>query len=113
MAESPTTAALAGLLVHYKKPLKRLGLSRGVINTQLKQGVNERDHSVLKHIRTRARIIDLQRNARQGLTSFPFRALLWWRACGVLTLQPTRLPLQKKSRESSPLHYRPPASSAT
>jgi len=42
MAESPTTTALAVYLFTDKKPLKRLGFLSGVVNTELKQGVNER-----------------------------------------------------------------------
>ena len=41
MAESPTTTALAVYLFTDKKPLKRLGFLSRVVNTQLKQGVNE------------------------------------------------------------------------
>ena len=42
MAESTSTTALAVCLFTDKKPLKRLGFLSGVVNTQLKQGVNER-----------------------------------------------------------------------
>src|SRR5439155_6986529 len=40
--ESATTTALAVSSFTDKKPLKRLRLSQAVVNTQLKQGVNER-----------------------------------------------------------------------
>src|ERR1700730_10895428 len=42
MADSSTTTALAVFFVTDKKPLKWLGALSGVVNTQLKQGVNER-----------------------------------------------------------------------
>ena len=41
-ARSTIETALAVFLCSDEKPLKRLGLPQGVINTQLKQGVNER-----------------------------------------------------------------------
>jgi hypothetical protein len=41
MAGSTTTTALAVYLFTDKKPLKRFGAPSGVINTQLKQGVNK------------------------------------------------------------------------
>ena len=41
-ARSTTATALAVFLCSDEKPPKRLGLPQGVINTQLKQGVNER-----------------------------------------------------------------------
>ena len=41
-ARSTTATALVVFLCSDEKPLKRLGLPQGVINTQLKQGVNER-----------------------------------------------------------------------
>ena len=40
--DSSTTIAVAVFLFTDKKPLKRLGAPSGVVNTQLKQGVNER-----------------------------------------------------------------------
>jgi hypothetical protein len=40
MAGSTTTTALAVYLFIDKKPLKRFGAPSGVINTQLKQGIN-------------------------------------------------------------------------
>jgi hypothetical protein len=42
MAESAITTALAVYLLTHKKPLKRLGARSRVVNTQLKQGVNEK-----------------------------------------------------------------------
>jgi len=42
MAESTSTTALAVCLFTDKKPLKQLGFLSGVVNAQLKQGVNER-----------------------------------------------------------------------
>ena len=48
----PTKTALAVYLFTDKKPLKRLGLLSGVVNTQLKQGVNERISRRLTHTRS-------------------------------------------------------------
>jgi hypothetical protein len=42
MADSSATTALAVFFFTDKKPLKRLGALSGVVNTQLKQSVNER-----------------------------------------------------------------------
>jgi len=42
MADSSATTALAVFFFTDQKPLKQLGALSGVVNTQLKQGVNER-----------------------------------------------------------------------
>ena len=53
MAESATPTALAIYSFIDKKSLKRLGLSHAFVNTQLKQGVNERSVGA-KHMRSPA-----------------------------------------------------------
>ena len=73
MADSSTTTALAVFFFTDKKPLERLGALSGVVNTQLKQGVNERVSQRPNTYRANAPPC-AQFNAKQICACFPSAA---------------------------------------